>query len=166
MPQLFIALAALVLVGGGYFIFSGDKTPAETTTPTPAPIAQPVPTPVTPEPTTSGTPPVAPVAGKKKYFDGQYIAEGSYVVPNGTTETLTVSLTLKDGIITDADFISTPIEAGSKFNQGNFRKGFKDLVVGKDIDSVNLTVVNGSSLTPKGFMSALATIKTKAQTAS
>ena len=47
--------------------------------------------------------------------------------------------------------------------QGNFKAGFSELVVGKPVDQVSLSVVNGSSLTPKGFMDALAKIKAEAK---
>lgn len=156
MP-VFIVILAIAILGGGYLFFMGDKTPVET-----APVA--VTTTPTPEPVAPVMPPVAPVAGKQKYFDGQYSAEGSYEIPNKEIEKITVSLTLKGGIVTAADFTSNPEEAGSKFNQGKFREGFQAEVVGKNIDEVALTVVNGASLTPKGFMSALEAIKVKAQT--
>lgn len=156
-----MVVVALVLFGGGYYFFTGDKS-AETA-PTPVVETAPV-APVAPAPVAE-TVPVAPAPSMaRKYIDGQYSADASYTVPNGTQEKITVSLTLKDGIITAADFTGTPIETGSKFNQGKFREGFKAEVVGKKIDEIALTVVNGASLTSKGFMDALGQIKTKAQT--
>jgi NifU-like protein involved in Fe-S cluster formation len=84
------------------------------------------------------------------------------VIPNKETEKITVSLTLKDGVITEANFQGNPVEQGSIFNQKKFSEGYTALVVGKNIDDVALTVVNGASLTPIGFMEALKVIKTKA----
>jgi 23S rRNA (uracil1939-C5)-methyltransferase len=52
----------------------------------------------------------------------------------------------------------------SKFLKENVPTDFFIQVVGKNIEELNLTVVNGSSLTPKGFMDALAKIKVDAQT--
>ncbi|KXK09170.1 MAG: hypothetical protein UZ21_OP11001000228 [Microgenomates bacterium OLB22] len=46
--------------------------------------------------------------------------------------------------------------------QGLFAEGYKTQVVGKSIDELKLDVVNGSSLTPKGFEDALQKIKTEA----
>ncbi len=170
MPQILILVAAVIVLGGGYFFFSSSaptevsKAPENTavvTPPTPVapttPVNEPVPSP--------SIPPATPTAMKKKYTDGQYSAEGSYVIPNKEVEKMVVSLTLKDGIITAVDFTSNPEETGSKVNQKKFSDGYKDLVVGKDIDTIALTVVNGSSLTPVGFMEALKTIKEKAHSA-
>jgi len=148
MPQIIMAVVALLVFAGGYYFFSAKEE---------VPV-------VTPPALTETAPIAPPVTTKKKYFDGQYSAEGSYTIPTGELEKMTVSLTLKDGIITEADFTSNPIEAGSKFNQGKFREGFRTLVVGKDIDTVTLTVVNGASLTGMGFNEALKAIKEKAQT--
>ena len=146
MP-VFIVILAVALLGGGYFFFMGDKTVAET-----APVAV-----IAPAPT--------PVAAKQKYFDGQYSAEGSYEIPNKEIEKVTVSLTLKDGMITAVDFVANPTEQASVYNVGKFKETYKSEVVGKNIDEVALTVVNGASLSPKGFMDALSAIKVKAQTA-
>jgi hypothetical protein len=46
--------------------------------------------------------------------------------------------------------------------QGKFKEGFEEAVVGKPLDEIALTVVNGSSLTPKGFMDALTKVKLEA----
>jgi uncharacterized protein with FMN-binding domain len=152
MP-IFIVILAVAVLGGGYYFFTGSNAPV-----TPAPLAATNPV---AQPTAPVANPTAPVTSmKKKYFDGQY----SYVIPNKEVEKITVSLTLKDGVITTADFTGNPIEAGSKFNQGKFREGFKAEVVGKNIDEIALTVVNGASLSPKGFTEALEAIKVKAQT--
>ncbi len=168
MPQILIVLAAVVVLGGGYFFFSSGDAPAENeniAATTPVVETVPAPVPVTPPLAPETTPPPAVVPTKKKYFDGQYSAEGSYVIPNQEVEKLTVSLTLKDGIVTAVDFTSNPEESGSKFNQKKFSDGYKALVVGKDIDTITLTVVNGSSLTPIGFTEALKAIKVKATVA-
>jgi uncharacterized protein with FMN-binding domain len=167
MP-IFIIVALLVL-GGGYLFLSGDKSTATSTgevakveTPAPAPTpTTPTPAPTTPtQPVAAPTP--APVAMKKKYTDGQYSAEGSYVIPNKETEKITVSLTLKDGIVTEVSHTGSPKEQASILNHKKFSEGYKQLVVGKNIDEIALTVVNGASLTTKGFMNALEDIKTKA----
>jgi uncharacterized protein with FMN-binding domain len=143
--------------------------------PAPASVVPVVPTPPTSKPSTGETPSPTPIVlttpaaapaipMKKKYVDGQYTAEGSYVLPNNEVEKITVSVTLLNGIITTVDYKGNPIEQGSIFNQKKFSEGYKALVVGKNIDEVNLTVVNGSSLTSLGFMEALKSIKVKAQT--
>ena len=113
----------------------------------------------TPVPTTA-KPEEATVSGN--YKDGTYTAAGSYFVPNGSEE-IGVTVTLKNDVITDAQFIANARRDESQQFQDAFAQGFKTKVVGKTIDAVSLTVVNGSSLTPKGFMDALEKIKTQAK---
>lgn len=95
------------------------------------------------------------------YKDGSYTAAGSYNTPGGV-EDLKVTVVLKDGKITDASFAGTPKGPISKKLQDKFNEGFKEMVVGKPVNSLALGVVNGSSLTPKGFMDALEKIKGEA----
>lgn len=105
-----------------------------------------------------------PIANKKnKYTDGVYAADGKYSSPAGK-ESVSVTLTIKDDIVmsVDAIFSGKALNPGSIRAQELFSEGFKQYVVGKPIDSIKLTVVNGSSLTPKGFMDALTKIKTEA----
>jgi uncharacterized protein with FMN-binding domain len=104
-----------------------------------------------------------PAVVTKKYEDGTYTATGNYVSPAGTEEVV-ITLVLKDDVVTSATFEGKAVHPTSKFVQGKFSEGFTQAVVGKNIEELNLTVVNGSSLTPKGFMDALAKIKVDAQT--
>ncbi len=96
------------------------------------------------------------------YKDGTYTATGHYSSPGGA-ETIGVSLTLKDGVITDATVTPEATRPMSMRMQGMFTENYKPLVVGKSLDEVSLTKVSGSSLTPKGFNDAVAQIKTEAQ---
>ena len=114
-----------------------------------------------PPPPTAQVPLPTPVAETKKYKDGTYMANGSYISPGGG-EKVSITLVLKDSLVTSASFSSTPSGGTAQRMQAKFAAGFKDLVVGKNIDEISLTVVNGSSLTPVGFMDALAKIKTQA----
>ena len=74
-----------------------------------------------------------------------------------------MSITLQNDAITAATFKGNAVNPASKFNQDKFSKGFESVVVGKPIDSLSLTVVNGASLTPKGFMDAVVKIKAEAK---
>ncbi len=97
------------------------------------------------------------------YADGQYSATGHYQSP-AQQESVEVEVTLENGVVTDAVFTPKAVHETSKKMQGLFAEGFKEQVVGKPVDKIALTVVNGSSLTPKGFMDALEQIKKQAQT--
>lgn len=97
-----------------------------------------------------------------EYKDGTYSATGNYVSPGGAEE-LGVQITLKDGVITNAEVDSKASRPNSVKFQGMFVSGFKPLVVGKNIDEVQLTKVSGSSLAPGGFNEALEEIKQQAR---
>ncbi len=96
------------------------------------------------------------------YKDGTYAAAGAYFSPAGP-ETIQVSVTLKGDVITDAKVTGESANEKSTKFMGQFMAGFSEQVVGKSIDSVSLGVVNGSSLTPMGFMNALKAIKQNAK---
>jgi hypothetical protein len=95
------------------------------------------------------------------YKDGSYSSVGNYMSPGGS-EQIDLTLTLKDGVITEANFLPKAERPMSLRFQNQFATGYKELVVGKKIDEVNLTKVSGSSLTPKGFNDAVAQIKVEA----
>lgn len=105
---------------------------------------------------------MADAAMDGKYVSGTYAATGDYTSPAGA-EQVDISITLDGDVITDATFTGKAEHPASVKWQGNFAQGFKAEVVGKSIDEVNLGVVNGSSLAPKGFMDALAKVKAEAQ---
>ncbi len=96
------------------------------------------------------------------YKDGTYTATGSYVSPGGPDQ-VGVTLTLKNDLITDITVTPMPGDRESAQYQNKFISGYKPLVVGKDIATVSLSKVSGSSLTSRGFNAALAQIKTQAK---
>lgn len=96
------------------------------------------------------------------YKDGVYSVTASYDSPGGM-DNLGVSLTLKNGIVTDANVTNMANDRTSSRYQDKFISGYKQYVIGKSIDSIHLDAVSGSSLTPIGFNSALDQIKAKAQ---
>lgn len=100
-------------------------------------------------------------AASSSYKDGTYSATGNYVSPGGARE-IEVSITIADGKITDSTFVGKAEDPQSKRFQGEFSQGYKAMIVGKNIDEVELTKVSGSSLTPQGFNDALTKIKTEA----
>ena len=98
----------------------------------------------------------------QSYKDGTYSSTGAYTSPAGKEE-VGVSLTLKNNIITDVTFTPKATNEVSIKLQGMFSTGYKELVVGKDINTVTLDKVSGSSLTPKGFNDAIEKIKLEAR---
>jgi len=109
--------------------------------------------------TEAGAPAVAQV--NASYTDGTFEADGAYQSPNGG-ESITVIVSLKDDIVTDVEIVSKPQNPTTGNYQGQFSDGIGAIVVGEDIDSLDVTVVAGSSLTSRGFREALTVIKADA----
>ena len=116
-------------------------------------------TPVSTNPTDNTDVPKNPLA---KYKDGTYMATGGYDSPGGKDQ-IGVTITLVDGVVTDASVKTIVADRESKEYQQKFISGFKSVVIGKSIDSLNLSAVSGSSLTPIGFNAAIELIKTQAK---
>ena len=95
------------------------------------------------------------------YTDGTYTAEGSYQAPSGT-ESVDVTITLKGDVITAVEVVSNATDPQAKQHQGEFIAGISDVVVGKDIDTIKVDKVGGSSLTSGGFNKAVQEIKADA----
>lgn len=96
------------------------------------------------------------------YKDGTYQATSSYRTPE-STESIGVSVTVANNVITDVSVNLSAKERDSEFYQAQFADNYKSEVVGKNINEVNLSRVAGSSLTSNGFNSALDTIKQDAK---
>lgn len=96
------------------------------------------------------------------FKNGVYTVIGNYVSPAGP-ETIGVTVTLSNGIVTDAVVEPHAIAPISQKLQGEFIAGFKQYVIGKKIDEVNVGKVSGSSLTPKGFNDAIDKIEAQAK---
>lgn len=96
------------------------------------------------------------------YKDGTYSAQGNYNSPAGP-ESINVTLTLKNDIVTDATVTSLAKDDKSQHYQGLFISGYKQYVIGKNINTIQLDKVSGSSLTPAGFNSAVSKIEVQAK---
>ena len=95
------------------------------------------------------------------YKNGNYQVTQSYISPGGL-EKFNLSLDLSNGVITSADFEGGSQDLTGQNFQSQFSQGFKQYVVGKNIDEVSLGVVSGASLTSRAFMLALESIKNQA----
>lgn len=151
---------------------SPTPTPSSTTTsaPTAVPTAAattaakaPAPTKPAAAPTASASPSATPapppvVTPTSTYADGNYSATGTYNSPGGK-ETIRVTLDLAKDIVTDLAVTSVKIDSTAANYENAFEGGIQAVVVGKDIDSLNVGPVAGSSLTSVGFNRAIATIK-------
>jgi uncharacterized protein with FMN-binding domain len=99
--------------------------------------------------------------GSRTYADGTYTAEGAYQTPE-TVETITVTLTLADDVITAVEVTGDPQARETEQYQSKFIGGIADVVVGKDLDEISVSRVAGSSLTSGGFNKAVEDIRSDA----
>lgn len=93
--------------------------------------------------------------------DGTYHATGHYVSPGGE-QALKVTVTLKDGVITDTSAQPDNKSPTSLDYQTRFISGYKNIVLGKKPSEVKIDHVSGSSLTSGGFKDALHQIEDQA----
>lgn len=95
------------------------------------------------------------------YANGAYTADGSYSTPE-SVETISVTITLDDDVITAVEVTGEPSKRESEQYQGQFIGGISEVVVGKNIDEISVSRVAGSSLTSGGFNDAIEQIKAEA----
>ena len=95
------------------------------------------------------------------YTDGTYTESATYQAPSGT-ETVDVTLTLADNVITAVEVAGHATDPQAKEHQGEFADGIAGVVVGKNIDDIQVDKVGGSSLTSGGFNTAVDAIKADA----
>jgi hypothetical protein len=155
--QIGIGILLIAIIGVAVYQFSNTVNNTKVTTNTQAKVAE-----ITATPITEQSPSTSESTMAATYKNGTYEGIGHYTSP-AQQEEVNISITLKDGVVTDATFTGHGTNPTTKKMQGLFTEGFKDEVVGKPIDEINLNVVNGSSLTPKGFMDALQQVKQEAK---
>jgi len=154
---LIIALIVIVLIGVGTTAVVLSRQPEETA------VTETVQTePATTEPEAQTETPATTTTEAATYKDGTYTETGRYVSPGGA-ESIGVTVTIANDIITSATVTGNATRGESEEHQGDFIAAFKTLVVGKDIDAVSLSRVAGASLTSNGFNAALKLIKADAQ---
>ena len=105
--------------------------------------------------------PGSPCSRRSKYADGTYTATGQY---GGLPSSIGVSVTLVEGVITAVTVTPQAMDPTSLEYQTRFAQAIPALVVGRNIDEVNLSKVAGSSGTPDGFNAAIQRIKAEATT--
>ncbi len=97
------------------------------------------------------------------YKNGNYTAWGSFDTPDGT-EQIGVTVQLSNNNITSVSVDDSSIYSGTSFAYTErFISGLNLVVVGKNIDTVNVGRISGASLTPIGFNAALDAIKSQAK---
>lgn len=95
------------------------------------------------------------------YKNGTYSADGSYSSPDGQEE-IAVTITVDNDVITAVTVRSVESNGQGAQYQARFASGISSVVVGKDLASLQVSAVSGSSLTSNGFNTALDTIRSEA----
>jgi uncharacterized protein with FMN-binding domain len=150
-----IAVGGIILGAGAIFVYASNNNQATNVTDSSSNDCDSISNDVTTlESTTS--------AQSGEYANGTYSTLGCYFSPGGR-EVISVNLTLEDGVVTAVDTTADSSNPLSNQYQSKFKEGVSGAVVGKTLDEIGtLGSVNGSSLTPKGFIDALNNIKEKA----
>ena len=104
---------------------------------------------------------VAASSNTTVFKDGSYSQSADYDTPGGT-ESIGVSISIKDGVVTDSTVQNKANNRDSEEYQAAFVQSYKTYVVGKKISDLNLSRISGSSLTSDGFNAAIDMIKTQA----
>lgn len=110
---------------------------------------------------TSVATPGSPSTRRSNYADGTYTATGQY---GGLPSSIGVTVTLVDDVITAVTVTPRATDPTSLDYQTRFAQAIPALIVGRNIDEVNLSKVAGSSGTPDGFNAAIQRIKAEATT--
>jgi uncharacterized protein with FMN-binding domain len=108
---------------------------------------------------TSVAAPGSPPSRRSKYANGTYTATCQY---GSLPSSIAVSVTLVDDVITAVTVTPQATDPTSRDYQTRFAQAIPALVVGRNIDEVNLSKVAGSSGTPDGFNAAIQQIKAEA----
>ncbi|HEV8677717.1 MAG TPA: FMN-binding protein [Candidatus Paceibacterota bacterium] len=160
---LIASIAGLILVGAIAFFTLGMKNSPQNAAATTPDATEELTTAPANVATSSGLDTTAGAAANASgYKDGTYTASASYRTPE-TIEPISVTLTLANGIVTDVSFTSNPQASEARQYQAQFAAGYKQYVVGKNIDDIEISRVSGSSLTSGGFKAALEKIKAEAK---
>lgn len=89
------------------------------------------------------------------FMAGEYSATGFYQSPGGSEEVKVTLTLLADGTIEDSQVTPLAASGTSRQYQSDFVNNYQSMVVGKNINEVELSRVAGSSLTSIGFNDAL-----------
>lgn len=156
-----LVIAAVVASGAYAFVFKDNKEEGQSTSV--------VSTSNTSEGASSATPSSTSTTGSgstssasSAYKDGSYSSTANYRTPGGTNN-IKVSIVLTGDLITSVETKDQYQDGESQPYISDFKSAISGKVVGKKINSLNLSRVGGASLTTKGFNAALADIMRQAK---
>lgn len=110
---------------------------------------------VTPTSTTSATTTTTSTNNTGTVTDGTYTSTINYAVPHGATSSVTVTVTIAGGVISNVSTAYNEGDRESVMYDNSFDAEYKTLVVGKKPANISLSQVGGASLTSNAFMRAI-----------
>lgn len=159
MPFILIIIGIGASLGLGGYMWSSSKP--KDTIPVVTTTESTVETPGANETTPDTSP--AENTSDTAYADGTYTADVTYTSPDRLTHPVKVSLTIEDDVVTASDVVfGGEVSGATAVRQTAFAAAYKTMVVGKSLDSINLSRVGGSSLTTNAFNEAKAKIEAEA----
>lgn len=111
--------------------------------------------------TDAGSQPETEIPADATFRDGVFSADGPYQSPNGS-ELIGVELTIEGNVVTAVSITTNTTNPTTSRYQAQFTSGIAEVVVGQNLNDLDVTVVAGSSLTGNGFRVALDAIKADA----
>lgn len=155
--KLFVVIGTVAILGtagmGGYALFTLKDPAIDSTTTVSS-------TNTTDSPTTStNDSPASTSTGS--YKNGTYTASTSYMVPRGTN-TINVTLTIVDGVITSISTKHTSNDHESALYIDSFDSDIDDATTGESLSGFSVSRIGGASLTTDAFNDVLDTIRTDA----
>jgi|GEM_PF-828104 uncharacterized protein with FMN-binding domain len=170
---IIVGTSAILLaagIGGSYLFFAKDNSTASTAS-TSATSAQATSddTATTPSTASSGesssntTATGASTTTSSGYKEGTYSADTSYSVPLGYSNSIGVSVTIKDGVVTAVKTTQNYTDRESGMYIDSFESSLQNAVVGKSIGSLQLNRIGGATLTTVAFDDALDSIRNDAK---
>ena len=156
-------------LGGSYLFFAKD---AATSTPGVATSAsastgtgssEVATTPSTPTSASSTNTSSTTTATSSGYKDGTYSATSNYSVPQGNSNSIGVSITVKDGVVTAVKTDENYSDRESEMYIDSFESLLQNAVVDKSIKNLQLNRIGGATLTTAAFDDALDSIRNDAK---
>lgn len=97
------------------------------------------------------------------YEAGSYTGNASYDLPNGVNHEMAVNMSIEGDMITEVEVVYNGDDTtGSTDYQVRFNEEIDSVIVGQQVQDVDLSRVGGASLTTAGFNRAFEQIKAEA----
>lgn len=164
---MIIGTVAVMAASGivGYTLFATPNTSSSTTTTTMTTSTQPTASTSSPSSTTTTNTNTGSSSStsSSSYKDGTYTGTASYMVPHGDTNTITATVTIKDGKVVSASAQHNYNDGESERYISSFDSSLSSSVAGESLGSISVYRIGGASLTTEAFSQVLDTISSQAQ---